>query len=151
MRNPWRINFDAATGQLWVGDVGQDAWEEVDRVVAGANYGWNRTEGTHCYRPAEGCDTSGLTPPRVEYSHDFGCSITGGFVYRGHEMPELTGWYIYGDFCSGRVWAVDTGSENGAAIPLADTGRAITSFAQDSAGELYLVTFNNEIDKLVRK
>lgn len=151
LRNPWRMNFDQATGQLWAADVGQNAWEEVDRIVAGGNYGWNRTEGTHCYLPPSGCDASGTVPPRVEYSHEFGCAITGGFVYRGKAMPELTGWYIYGDYCSGRIWGVDTGSENGPAIPIADTGRSITSFAQDPNGELYIVTFNNEIDRLVRK
>jgi glucose/arabinose dehydrogenase len=151
MRNPWRINFDAATGQLWAGDVGQNEWEEVDRIVAGGNYGWNRMEATHCYPPGADCDPSGTTLPRTEYSHDFGCAITGGFVYRGHDLPELTGWYIYGDYCSGRIWGVDTGSENAAAIPLADTGRNITSFAQDNAGELYIVTFNNQIAKIVRK
>ena len=151
MRNPWRINFDPATGQLWAADVGQNAWEEVDRIVAGGNYGWNRMEGAHCFLPADGCDTSGATLPRVEYSHEFGCAITGGFVYRGTAMPELTSWYIYGDYCSGRIWGVDTGSENGAAIPLADTGRSIASFAEDASGELYIVTFNNEIDRIVRK
>jgi glucose/arabinose dehydrogenase len=151
LRNPWRINFDQATGQLWVGDVGQNLWEEVNHVVSGGNYGWNRMEGFHCYEPADGCDTSGLSLPRAEYGHEFGCAITGGFVYRGHDMPELTGWYIYGDYCSGRVWGVDTVSATGAAIPLADTGRSITSFAQDKDGELYIVTFNNEIDKIVRK
>jgi glucose/arabinose dehydrogenase len=151
LRNPWRINFDQATGQLWVGDVGQNLWEEVNHVVSGGNYGWNRMEGFHCYEPADGCDTSGLSLPRAEYGHEFGCAITGGFVYRGHDMPELTGWYIYGDYCSGRVWGVDTASATGAAIPLADTGRSITSFAQDKDGELYIVTFNNEIDKIVRK
>jgi glucose/arabinose dehydrogenase len=151
LRNPWRINFDQATGQLWVGDVGQNLWEEVNHVVSGGNYGWNRMEGFHCYEPADGCDTPGLSLPRAEYGHEFGCAITGGFVYRGHDMPELTGWYIYGDYCSGRVWGVDTAGATGAAIPLADTGRSITSFAQDKDGELYIVTFNNEIDKIVRK
>jgi glucose/arabinose dehydrogenase len=150
-RNPWRINFDAVSGQLWAGDVGQNAWEEVDRIVAGANYGWNVMEGSHCYQPADGCDQSGLLPPRAEYSHEFGCAVTGGFVYRGAAMPELRGWYVYGDYCSGRVWAVDIASNDGAAIPLADTHASITSFAQDSAGELYLVTFNNKILKLVRQ
>ncbi|MEK7692644.1 MAG: PQQ-dependent sugar dehydrogenase [Chloroflexota bacterium] len=151
LRNPWRMNFDQATGQLWTGDVGQNAWEEVDRIVAGGNYGWDRMEGAHCYEPPDGCDASGMLLPRVEYSHEFGCSITGGFVYRGREMPELTGWYIYGDYCSGRIWAVDAGTDSGAAIPIADTGRSIASFAQDKDGELYIVTFNNEIDKLIRK
>jgi glucose/arabinose dehydrogenase len=151
LRNPWRINFDAESGQLWAGDVGQFAWEEVDRIVAGANYGWSVIEGNHCYKPAEGCNRSGLLPPRAEYSHEFGCAVTGGFVYRGAAMPELRGWYVYGDYCSGRVWAVDIASNDGAAIPLADTHASISSFAQDSAGELYLVTFNNKILKLVRQ
>ena len=151
LRNPWRINFDLVTGQLWAGDVGQDTWEEVDHIVAGGNYGWNRMEATHCFLPAEGCDTSGITLPRVEYSHEFGCAITGGFVYRGKAMPEIDGWYIYADYCSGRIWGIDTSSDHGAAIPLADTGRNITTFAQDPSGELYIVTFNNEIDKFVRR
>ena len=150
LRNPWRINFDTLTGQLWAGDVGQNAWEEVDRIVSGANYGWNSMEGSHCYQPSSGCDRSGL-PPRAEYSHEFGCSVTGGFVYRGASMPELDGWYVYGDYCSGRVWAVDIASNNGAAFPLADTHTNITSFAQDNAGEVYLVTFNKKIFQLVRK
>jgi glucose/arabinose dehydrogenase len=151
LRNPWRINVDTVSGQLWAGDVGQNLWEEVDRIVAGANYGWHVMEGNHCYQPADGCDRSGLLPPRAEYSHDFGCSVTGGFVYRGASMPELDGWYVYGDYCSGRVWAVDIASNNGAAIPLADTHASITSFAQDGAGEVYLVTFNNKILKLARQ
>ena len=108
-------------------------------------------EGTHCFNPSSGCDRSGLTLPRVEYSHQFGCSITGGFVYRGSAMPELAGWYVYGDYCSGRVWAIDAATDAGAAIPLADTGASISSFAQDAAGELYLVALDGKILKLVRK
>jgi glucose/arabinose dehydrogenase len=152
MRNPWRISFDPVTGELWVGDVGQDSWEEVDQVVSGGNYGWNVMEGFHCYPPGTtDCNTTGLALPRVEYSHDFGCAIVGGFVYRGTAMPELTGWYLYGDYCSGRLWAVDTTSPNAPAIPIADTGKSIVSFAQDKDGEPYIVTFNNEINKIVRK
>ncbi len=151
LRNPWRINFDPATGELWAGDVGQDAWEEVDRIDAGGNYGWKVTEGFHCYEPAESCNGAGLVAPRIEYSHEFGCAITGGFVYRGAAMPELFGWYVYGDYCTGRVWAVDTASADAPAIPIADTGTSITSFAQDKDGELYIVTANNEIYRLVPK
>jgi glucose/arabinose dehydrogenase len=151
LRNPWRINFDAKTGQLWAADVGQNAWEEVDRVVSGGNYGWSVWEGKHCYAGARCDGTSGMILPRAEYSHEFGCSITGGYVYRGKAMPELAGWYVYGDYCSGRVWAVDAATDAGAAIPLADTGASITSFGQDTAGELYLVTFNNKILKLTQK
>ncbi len=151
LRNPWRISFDAKTGQLWAGDAGQNQWEEVDRIVNGGNYGWNTLEGNHCFKPASGCDGSGKFPPRAEYSHEFGCVVIGGYVYRGKEMPELDGWYVYGDFCSGRVWAVDIASDSGAAIPLADSGAQIASFAQDKAGELYLLSFDNAVYKLVRK
>ncbi len=150
-RNPWRFAFDPKTHELWVGDVGQNKWEEVDRVVKGGNYGWNITEGNHCYKPATGCNLQGLTPPRAEYGHDLGCSITGGFVYRGTAMPELDGYYLYADYCSGRVWGVTTGDDSSAPVQLMNTGKAIASFAQDKSGELYLVTFNNEIDRIVRK
>jgi glucose/arabinose dehydrogenase len=151
LRNPWRMNFDPKMGQLWAADAGQDRWEEVDRIVKGGNYGWNTMEGNHCYKPAVGCNASGMLPPRAEYSHEFGCVVVGGYVYRGEEMPELDGWYVYGDFCSGRVWAVDIASDAGAAIPLADSGAQIASFAEDKAGELYLLSFDNAVYKLVRK
>ncbi len=149
LRNPWRITFDTATGQLWTGDVGQNQWEEVDRIIRGGNYGWNIKEGDSCFG-GDVCAAIGL-PPRVTYSHEFGCSITGGYVYHGSSMPELDGWYVYGDFCSGRVWAIDAAADAGAAIPLADTGAAIASFAQDAGGEIYMVTFNNAIYQLVQK
>lgn len=150
LRNPWRINFDPVTGALWAADVGQNRWEEVDRIERGGNYGWNIMEGNHCFKPSSGCDTHGLIPPRVEYSHDDGCSITGGYVYRGRAMPELQGWYVYGDYCSGKVWAVDTASTDSPPVQLADTGLSISSFAQDADGELYLVTFSRQVAKLVR-
>jgi len=150
LRNPWRINFDPVTGALWAADVGQNKWEEVDRIERGGNYGWNVMEGNHCFKPSSGCDTHGLIPPRVEYSHDDGCSITGGYVYRGRAMPELQGWYVYGDFCSGKVWAVDTASPDAPPVQLASTKLAIASFAQDADGELYLVTFSRQVAKLVR-
>jgi glucose/arabinose dehydrogenase len=150
LRNPWRISFDSKTGQLWAGDAGQDRWEEVDRIVRGGNYGWNVMEGNHCYQPANGCPPTGL-PPRAEYDHDFGCVAIGGYVYRGKEMPEMDGWYVYGDFCSGRVWAVDAGRDSGAAIPIADTSASISSFAQDADGELYMLTFDKGVLKLARK
>jgi glucose/arabinose dehydrogenase len=149
-RNPWRMSFDKETGQLWAGDVGQRRWEEIDRVFPGANYGWNTLEGDECYnRPS--CNRNGLVPPRIVYPHDLGCSVTGGYVYRGNEWPELKGWYVYGDFCSGRVWALNANADTGGAVQLMDTDLAISSFAQDWNGELYLVTFNNAIYKLVRR
>ena len=149
LRNPWRINFDPKTGALWAGDVGQDKWEEVDRIERGGNYGWSIMEASHCYKPSSGCDTSGLTQPRGEYGHDLGCSVTGGYVYRGTQMPELVGWFVYGDYCSGRVWAVNT--EGGAPpVLLVDTNLSITSFGQDKDGEIYIVGFNKQVAKLAR-
>jgi glucose/arabinose dehydrogenase len=150
LRNPWRITFDSKTGQLWAGDAGQDLWEEVDRIVPGGNYGWNVMEGYHCYHPADHCINT-YELPRAEYGHDVGCVVIGGYVYRGKEMPELDGWYVYGDYCSGRVWAVDAATDNGAAIPIASTGASISSFAQDADGELYMLTFNKGVLKLARK
>ncbi len=94
LRNPWRFSFDRLTGQLWAGDVGQYLWEEVDIIEGGKNYGWNVMEGFHCFSPASGCDTSGLVLPIVEYDHDAGRSITGGFVYRGSNQSRAR-WYIY--------------------------------------------------------
>ncbi|MBI5287516.1 MAG: PQQ-dependent sugar dehydrogenase [Chloroflexi bacterium] len=117
--------------------------------MKGGNYGWNRLEGSGCYN-APSCDPAGTIAPVAEYTHEFGCAVTGGYVYRGAEMPELQGWYIFGDYCSGRVWSVNAESP-GAMIPLADTDLQIASFAEDPAGELYLVTFDHTVQKLVRK
>ncbi len=102
-------------------------------------------EGTDCFEPPEGCDQDSLILPRAEYRHDEGCSVTGGYVYRGDAMPELDGWYIYGDFCSGRVWAFDTASEASAPVVLMDSETQIASFAQNDDGEVYLVTYNQAI------
>jgi glucose/arabinose dehydrogenase len=151
LRNPWRFSFDAKTHELWVADVGQNKWEEVDRVAKGGNYGWNVMEANHCFKPASGCKTAGLLLPRAEYGHDLGCSVTGGYVYRGTKMPELDGYYIYGDFCSGRVWGVNTADDTSPPVELMNSGKPIASFAQDKAGELYLVTFAREIDAIVRR
>lgn len=149
-RNPWRMSFDRANGQLWAGDVGQRRWEEVDRIIRGGNYGWNTLEGNECFERST-CNRAGLIPPRAVYGHDLGCAVTGGYVYRGNEWPELRGWYVYGDFCRGRVWAVNSATDSGDPVQLMDTDLAISSFGQDWNGELYLVTFNNAIYKLVRK
>ncbi len=106
LRNPWRFSFDRLNGQLWTGDVGQNKWEEVDIIEGGKNYGWNIMEGFHCFSPSTGCDTSGLVLPIVEYDHDAGRSITGGFVYRGSEQPRLDGVYIYADYVLGTIWGL---------------------------------------------
>jgi glucose/arabinose dehydrogenase len=147
LRNPWRFSFDPATGALWVGDVGQDKWEEVDRVEKGKNYGWSIMEATHCYKPSRGCDERGLGLPRAEYSHAEGCSITGGFVYHGAAMPELDGSYLYSDYCSGRVWALNT-ADASPPVELANTGKPVVSFMQGADGEAYLVTFAKAIYRL---
>jgi glucose/arabinose dehydrogenase len=151
LRNVWRMSFDTATGALWVGDVGQGRVEEINVIVRGGNYGWSRLEGTRCYKPVTGCDPTGTIQPVVEYTHQFGCAVTGGYVYHGASLPELQGWYIYGDFCTGRVWAVNAEGERKTPIPIADTGLAISSFAQAPDGEVYAVTFDNRIVRFIRK
>ena len=140
LRNPWRFSFDLETGLLWAGDVGQSSWEEIDIITEGANYGWNTMEGSHCYSPATGCNQSGLTLPVVEYDHSQGCSVTGGYVYRGDQMASLQGYYVYGDYCSGNIWALDyDGSVVTENILLVDSGLSITSFGQALAGNLYIL------------
>jgi glucose/arabinose dehydrogenase len=140
LRNPWRFSFDRETGLLWAGDVGQNRWEEIDTITRGANYGWNILEGFHCYSPASGCDQSGLTLPLVEYDHSLGCSVTGGYVYRGDKISSLQGYYIYGDFCSGNIWALNyNGNTVTRNILLAKSGLGITSFGEDLAGNLYIL------------
>ncbi|HLO36186.1 MAG TPA: PQQ-dependent sugar dehydrogenase, partial [Candidatus Deferrimicrobium sp.] len=115
LRNPWRIAIDRATGDLWIGDVGQNAWEEVDVQRAGApggtNFGWNRMEGSHCYQPAEGCEDASLSQPVTDYGHDLGCTVIGGGVYRGSAQAALVGGYVFGDYCSGRIWAIDPATD----------------------------------------
>jgi glucose/arabinose dehydrogenase len=140
LRNPWRIRFDRATGDLWIGDVGQGDREEIDvarKGVGGLDYGWNLMEGTACFRSAD-CDTTGLTLPVAEYDHDLGCSVTGGTVYRGERTPALQGWYIFSDYCSGEFWAIDNAREttDQPAI-VAETDLSISAIAEDAAGELY--------------
>lgn len=143
LRNPWRFAFDRRTGQLWIADVGQDRYEEVDRAPGGlgrgANYGWARMEGRHCYPSGEGCARPGFVLPLAEYDHSLGCSVTGGYVYRGARFPSLAGVYLFGDYCSGRLWGVASGGpDEQEPVLLAETGRTISSFGEDDAGELYL-------------
>ncbi|HQQ76518.1 MAG TPA: PQQ-dependent sugar dehydrogenase [Thermoanaerobaculia bacterium] len=143
LRNPWRFSFDRKTGDLFIGDVGQGAWEEVDFQAAGfaggANYGWRVTEGAHCYNPPSGCVTTGMTPPVAEYSHANGCSITGGFVYRGRDFARLGGIYFYADYCSGRVWGLRRGATGWETAELLRPGYAFTSFGESDDGELLAV------------
>jgi len=147
LRNPWRFSFDRATGHLWIGDVGQGAWEEIDRGTSvtparGINFGWRVLEGRHCFNPRTGCSTSGKRAPLVEYAHavtgEDNCSVTGGYVYRGAQVP-LQGAYLFGDYCSGRIWAIDHAATS-PAVPtlMLDTTYNISSFGEDEAGEMYV-------------
>ena len=145
VRNPWRFSFDRQTGDLWIGDVGQSEWEEVDRATAasgggnGANYGWRLMEGFACYDPAVGCPTEGLTLPMAAYGHGEGCAVTGGYVYRGPASPELRGAYVFGDYCSGRIWALDAaGPDRQDPAVLIDSGLSISSFGEGDDGALYV-------------
>jgi len=116
LRNPWRFSFDRSNGDLWIGDVGQSSWEEIDHSLRPngngrwANFGWRVLEGFHCYNPSTGCSTVGKTMPLLEYSHTLGCAVIGGYVYRGPTFAALAGWYLFGDECSGRIWAVSSGA-----------------------------------------
>ena len=147
LRNPWRFSFDPATGSGWIGDVGQGDWEEVDTLAIGANYGWRLKEGDHCYNPPADCDTiTGLTDPVWEYAHDGagGCSITGGYVYRGTEIPALVDKFLFGDYCSGRIWTIDVSGAGGwAGSLLLDSSKSPYSFGVDRAGEIYVCSGND--------
>jgi glucose/arabinose dehydrogenase len=158
LRNPWRFSFDRATGDLWIADVGQGAWEEVNRALASGgrnagrnvNYGWRVMEGGHCFRPRTGCSRTGKTLPLTEYSHDGGrCSVTGGHVYRGTAFRDLVGAYFFGDYCTGEIWFVDRGASRGVSPTRArDTGASISSFGEDEAGELYLVDHGGTVYRI---
>ena len=138
LRNPWRIRFDESTGDLWIGDVGQGAWEEIDVARAGSgglNFGWNRMEGFACYEPPDGCDETGLTPPVAAYGHDLGCAVIGGVVVRDPDQPLLDGGYVFSDSCSGNLWVLDP-TADGPVDPelVAETGAGISSIAIDEDG-----------------
>lgn len=146
LRNPWRFSFDRTTGLLWIGDVGQNAFEEIDRIdtntQAGANLGWNVMEASYCY-VAEGCATDGLTYPIAEYGHGVGCSVTGGYVYRGETIPALRGWYLFGDYCSGRIFALASDAQAPPAGALApyvalESGLNIGAFGEGADGEQFV-------------
>lgn len=150
LRNPYRFSFDAETDLLWAADVGQNAYEEIDVIESGNNYGWNILEGDTCYEPAQDCDRTGLTDPIFVYDHSNGDrSVTGGFVYRGPQ-EGLTGWYIYGDFVSGRLWALDaSATDDPENVLIQETGLNISGFGVDENNELYLTAFDGVIYKLV--
>jgi glucose/arabinose dehydrogenase len=159
LRNPYTFSFDRVTGDLWIGDVGQDKWEEIDRARAlegggdGINYGWSVMEGNHCYKPSTDCIKDGLTLPLAEYYHgdsdSIGCAVNSGYVYRGAAHPELVGRYFFGDYCSGRIWDV---AADGPAVQtpqeLHGSGLQITGWGQDVGGELYLTAANGVLYEL---
>jgi len=150
IRNVWRIAFDRETGVLWAGDVGQNIWEEIDIITRGGNYGWNLREGKHPFAPNGSGPRRELIDPIWEYHHDVGKSITGGHVYRGKQVPELAGAYLYADFVSGQVWALWYDIEkrqvtaNRTILP---KGLPVMSFGEDDAGEVYFVTQEGGIYK----
>ncbi len=145
LRNPWRFSFDNQTNTIWAGDVGQGELEEINLIEKGGNYGWNILEGTSCYS-SQDCDCTGTIAPFFEYNHSANDkSITGGYVYRGDELPELRGYYIYGDFISGRIWALDPQGNNQL---LLETGLSISSFGTDANNELYICSFDGKVNRL---
>lgn len=152
LRNPWRFSFDTVSKRLWTGDVGQNTYEEIDIIEKGGNYGWNTMEGKHCFDPKSGCPTSGLKLPIHDYGRDQGISVTGGFVYRGPTLSGLEGKYIYADYATRRVWALDYSDMNkpvNTEILTADFN--ISSFGVDQDNELYLCGFDGKIYRLSGK
>jgi glucose/arabinose dehydrogenase len=157
LRNPWRWSFDRATADLWIGDVGQSRYEEIDRSTTssgrgrGANYGWRVMEGRSCYSPSSGCNTSGKVLPVVAYNHSQGdCSVIGGYVYRGPSAPSLVGRYLFGDFCSGRIWSIARAAAAPAGRALfLDTSLNITSFGEDEAGDVYVTDSAGGVRRIV--
>jgi uncharacterized repeat protein (TIGR03806 family) len=150
LRNTWRFSFDRVSGELWAGDVGQNKYEEIDKIVLGGNYGWSLREGFHCYRQPP-CDVPGAIDPVVEYDHSEGYSVTGGYVYRGLEIPELYGQYVYGDFGTGKIWAIPSNVSQPTPRLLVDTSHSIAAFAEDLDGELYVLDFGTgKIRKIVQ-
>jgi glucose/arabinose dehydrogenase len=156
LRNPWRFSFDRQTGGLYIADVGQDRWEEVDYVPAGTSggldFGWSFYEGTHPYHEQPPANVTFIMPV-TEYSHDYGCAVTGGYVYRGASLPEWQGVYLYGDYCSGTIWGlIQTGENTWQTKPLFSGVAQITTFGVDEAGEIYLTDYQSGILlKLVRQ
>ncbi len=153
LRNPWRFSFDSRTGDLYIGDVGQNRVEEIDfqpgSSPGGENYGWRRKEGNSCFNPSSGCDRPGLVDPILTYSHSQGCSVTGGYVYRGRSAAALKGLYLFGDFCSGTIWAAEARADGlWQSTRLLDSGLSISSFGEDEAGEVYVVDRGGRVFRL---
>ena len=159
LRNPWRFSFYRLTGDLFIADVGQNSWEEVDYQPAGSpggeNYGWRLMEGKHCYNPSSNCNTGALTLPIIEYAHgpndSVGCAITGGYRYRGTKNPALREIYFYGDLCTGRIWGASQQAGGGwTTTELLDTSLSITTFGEDEAGEIYVAHYSSSAGAIYR-
>lgn len=153
LRNPWRYAFDRETGLLYVADVGQNQFEEVhvvDAAKASVNYGWNIMEGTRCFSPSSGCTQTGLDIPVLDYDHGDGCSITGGFVYRGNDIPGIRGHYFYSDFCTGFLRSFKYANRAATEPRSWNVGALgnVLSFGEDAAGELYILSANGTVYKL---
>jgi len=153
LRNPWRLSFDSLTGQLWVGDVGENNFEEIDLIIAGRNYGWNVMEGIHCIPESIlDCGQSEFESPIFEYSHrgGDGCAIIGGHVYRGTRLDSLAGSYIYGDFCLGKIWSIHfAGSSAREVVSLIQSGPIMSAFGVAENGDLYILSFDGNIYQLM--
>jgi glucose/arabinose dehydrogenase len=152
LRNPWRFSFDRATGDLYIGDVGQGRWEEINRQPGGApggqNYGWNVVEGNHCFQ-GDGCDQGAYIAPVAEYSHDFGCSVTGGHVYRGSAQPNLLGVYVFADYCSGLLFTIPAGAGSATPKEVLPSDLAVSAFGTDEDGEIYLADIGGGIYRVL--
>ena len=179
LRNPWRFTFDKKTGDMFIGDVGQNNWEEINFESkdsnGGLNFGWKILEGTHCYpNDNNKCDKDGMIPPLFEYPNDAnylktiigfkqskstGCSVTGGYIYRGNNFPELYGRYFFGDYCTGKVWSIDKRKKNFDFVDhtqelLQNMNKKqfyLSSFGQDDNGELYLIDYNGELYSITNR
>jgi len=153
LRNPWRFSFDRETGALFAGDVGQNRREEIDIVERGKNYGWNIMEGMLCFKPEKNCNQKGLALPILDYPQSQGYSVIGGYVYRGKLIQELKGVYVYGDYGSGFIWGLkyDSTGRTATSDVLIDSHLPISSFGEDTDGELYVVSHRGMIFKIVRK
>ena len=146
LRNPWRFSFDVPSGRLFVADVGQDKFEEIDILQKGGNFGWNIMEGLHCFKPSSGCNMTGLILPITEYDHSQGDAVIGGYVYRGAAIPRLSGTYLFSDFESGTIWGLTENSTGQwTRSQLIAGGRHISSFGRDEAGELYVLDYSGSL------
>ncbi len=154
LRNPWKFSFDRQTGDLYIGDVGQNYFEEINfqlvSSAGGENYGWDTLEGFHCHEPAQGCDAGDSVLPILEYDHSEGVSVTGGYVYRGSHIPELQGKYLFADFGSGTIWVAQQNGSEWTKQVFQQTNWNIASFAEDEIGEVYLISFSGSVYQLVK-